>query len=53
MAPLLQGRSGDARRFAEFLPDAQSVVERGHSPVAGLLILSISLVVGGLVAWPR
>ena len=44
-------RSDDARRFAEFLPDAQGVVERGHSPVAGLLILSISLVVGGLVAW--
>jgi membrane fusion protein, adhesin transport system len=51
MPPFLQGRSGHARRFAEFLPDAQGVVERGHSPVAGLLILSISLVVGGLVAW--
>jgi len=48
--PLRQG-AGDARRFAEFLPDAQGVVERGHSPVAGLLILSISIIVGGLVAW--
>jgi membrane fusion protein, adhesin transport system len=42
---------GDARRFAEFLPDAQGVVERGHSPVAGLLILSIALAVAGLIAW--
>jgi membrane fusion protein, adhesin transport system len=43
--------SGDTRRFAEFLPDAQGVVERGHSPVAGLLILSISVAVAGLIAW--
>jgi membrane fusion protein, adhesin transport system len=51
MAWRLRHVRGDARRFAEFLPDAQGVVERGHSPVAGLLILSISLAVGGLIAW--
>ena len=42
---------GGAPRFAEFLPDAEGVVERGHSPVAVLLILSISVVVAGMLAW--
>ncbi len=40
-----------AHRFAEFLPDAEGVVERTHSPVAGLLILSIAIVFGGLLGW--
>ena len=31
-----------AHRFAEFLPDAEGVIERGHSPVAGLLVLTIA-----------
>lgn len=38
-------------RFAEFLPDAKGVVERGHSPVAGLLILIIAGVFGSLLGW--
>ncbi len=40
-----------AHRFAEFLPDAEGVVERGHSPVAGLLILVIAAAFGGLLGW--
>ena len=40
-----------ARPFGEFLPDAEGVVERGHSPVAGVLILSITAVFAGLLAW--
>jgi HlyD family type I secretion membrane fusion protein len=42
---------GGAQRFAEFLPDAEGVVERGHSPVAVLLILSVSGVFAGMLAW--
>jgi adhesin transport system membrane fusion protein len=38
-------------RFAEFLPDAEGVVERQHSPVAGLLIVTVALVFGGLLTW--
>ena len=38
----LRERLTGARRFGEFLPDAEGVVERGHSPIAGLLILAIS-----------
>jgi adhesin transport system membrane fusion protein len=47
----LRGGPGGAQRFAEFLPDAEGVVERGHSPVAGLLILTIAAVFGGLLGW--
>jgi HlyD family type I secretion membrane fusion protein len=42
---------GGGQRFAEFLPDAEGVVERAHSPVAVLLILSVSGVFAGLLAW--
>ena len=47
----LRGGLGGAHRFAEFLPDAEGVVERGHSPVAGLLILTIAAAFGGLLGW--
>jgi membrane fusion protein, adhesin transport system len=50
LRPLRERLTG-ARRFGEFLPDAEGVVERGHSPAAGLLILSISGVFGGMLAW--
>lgn len=40
-----------ARAYAEFLPDADAVIERGHSPLAAALIVLIALAVGGLVAW--
>jgi len=43
-------RSG-RERFADFLPDAEGVVESGHSPLAGVLILTIAAVFGGLLAW--
>jgi membrane fusion protein, adhesin transport system len=41
----------DGHRYAEFLPDAEGLVERRHSPAAGLLILALATVFGGLVAW--
>jgi HlyD family type I secretion membrane fusion protein len=41
----------DSHRYAEFLPDAEGLVERRHSPAAGLLILALAAVFGGLVAW--
>jgi adhesin transport system membrane fusion protein len=50
LARLKDAFSG-AHRYAEFLPDAEGVVERGHSPAAGLLILTIAAVFGGLLAW--
>jgi HlyD family type I secretion membrane fusion protein len=40
-----------SHRYAEFLPDAEGLVERRHSPAAGLLILVVAGVFGGLVAW--
>jgi HlyD family type I secretion membrane fusion protein len=40
-----------SHRYAEFLPDAEGQVERRHSPAAGLLILVVAGVFGGLVAW--
>jgi multidrug efflux pump subunit AcrA (membrane-fusion protein) len=43
-------RSTDSR-YAEFLPDAEGLVERRHSPVAGLLILAVATVFGGLIGW--
>ncbi len=42
---------GGDRRFAEFLPDAEGVVERIHSPLAGVLILTIAIVFGGMLGW--
>jgi len=47
----LRERLSGTRRFGEFLPDAEGVVERAHSPAAGLLILTISGVFGGMLAW--
>jgi len=47
----LRGSLSGAHRLAEFLPDAEGVVERRHSPVAGLLILTIAAVFGGLLGW--
>jgi adhesin transport system membrane fusion protein len=47
----LRGGLRGAHRFAEFLPDAEGVVEHGHSPVAGLLIVTIAAVFGGLLGW--
>jgi adhesin transport system membrane fusion protein len=47
----LRERLAGTHRFGEFLPDAEGVVERGHSPAAGLLILTISGVFGGMLAW--
>jgi membrane fusion protein, adhesin transport system len=38
-------------RLAEFLPDAEGVIERRHSPVAGLLIVVVALTFCGMVAW--
>jgi HlyD family type I secretion membrane fusion protein len=44
-------RFAEGHRLAEFLPDAEGVVERRHSPVAGLLIVVVALVFGGVLAW--
>jgi HlyD family type I secretion membrane fusion protein len=44
-------RFAEGHRLAEFLPDAEGVVERRHSPVAGLLIVVVALVFGGALAW--
>jgi HlyD family type I secretion membrane fusion protein len=41
----------DGHPYAEFLPDAEGLVERRHSPAAGLLILALAAVFGGLIAW--
>ena len=35
-------RFTDGHRLAEFLPDAEGVIERRHSPVAGLLIVVVA-----------
>jgi membrane fusion protein, adhesin transport system len=51
MLQQLRNHLTGARPFGEFLPDAEGVVERGHSPVAGFLILSIAAVFTGLLAW--
>jgi adhesin transport system membrane fusion protein len=44
-------RFADSHRLAEFLPDAEGVIERRHSPVAGLLIVVVALVFAALLAW--
>ena len=41
----------DGHRYTEFLPDAEGLVERRHSPAAGLLILALAALFGGLIAW--
>jgi len=41
----------ESHRYAEFLPDAEGLVERRHSPVAGLLILAVATVFAGLIGW--
>jgi multidrug efflux pump subunit AcrA (membrane-fusion protein) len=43
-------RFTDGHRLAEFLPDAEGVIERRHSPVAGLLILVVAVVFAGVLA---
>ncbi len=42
---------GGDRRFAEFLPDAEGMIERVHSPLAGVLILTVATAFGGMLAW--
>jgi adhesin transport system membrane fusion protein len=37
--------------FVEFMPDADALMERGHSPLAGVLILSLAAMFGGLLTW--
>lgn len=44
-------RFSGSHRLAEFMPDAEGVIERRHSPVAGLLIVVIALAFGGIFAW--
>jgi HlyD family type I secretion membrane fusion protein len=44
-------RFTDGHRLAEFLPDAEGVIERRHSPVAGLLIVVVALIFGSLLVW--
>ncbi len=39
------------RRFAEFLPDVEGVIEHGHSPVAGMLIILVAATFGGILTW--
>jgi membrane fusion protein, adhesin transport system len=51
ISKLRAGLGGSAHRFAEFLPDAEGMVERRHSPVAGLLILTVAAIFGGLLGW--
>ena len=48
---MLWERFAGSHRLAEFLPDAEGVIERRHSPVAGLLIVAVALTFGGIVAW--
>jgi adhesin transport system membrane fusion protein len=40
-----------ATSFADFMPDAEGLAERHHSPLAGLLIMTITLVFGGFLTW--
>jgi adhesin transport system membrane fusion protein len=51
LGKLRGGPGGSAHRFAEFLPDAEGMVERRHSPVAGLLILTVAAIFGSLLGW--
>jgi membrane fusion protein, adhesin transport system len=38
-------------RYAEFLPDAEGLIERNHSPAAGLLILAVAAIFAALLGW--
>jgi hypothetical protein len=40
-----------AYRYADFLPDAQGVANRRHSPVAGVLILAVAAAFGSMIGW--
>ena len=51
MSLRLRDTLGDSHRFSEFLPDSESLAERAHSPLAGMLILSIASAFGGMLAW--
>ncbi|MGH6898731.1 MAG: HlyD family type I secretion periplasmic adaptor subunit [Geminicoccaceae bacterium] len=48
---MLWERFAPSHRLAEFLPDAEGVIEGRHSPVAGVLIVVVALTFCGLVAW--
>jgi adhesin transport system membrane fusion protein len=51
MMGALWERFSGSHRLAEFLPDAEGVIERRHSPVAGLLIVAVALTFCGMLAW--
>jgi membrane fusion protein, adhesin transport system len=40
-----------SHRYADFLPDAQGVADRRHSPVAGALILVVAAAFGSMLGW--
>lgn len=39
------------RRLADFSPDADGMIEPAHSPLAGLLIMVIAVVLAAVLAW--
>jgi adhesin transport system membrane fusion protein len=49
--PVAQRRPVPPARYAEFLPGAEALAERRHSPAAKWLALTISALVVALVAW--
>jgi membrane fusion protein, adhesin transport system len=51
MPAALWERLTESHRLAEFLPDAEGVIERRHSPVAGLLIVVVALIFVGVLVW--
>ncbi|HEX5078255.1 MAG TPA: biotin/lipoyl-binding protein, partial [Geminicoccaceae bacterium] len=48
---MLRRPFADGQRYVDFLPDAEGLIERRHSPAAGLLILAVAALFAGLVAW--
>ncbi|HEX2886136.1 HlyD family efflux transporter periplasmic adaptor subunit [Vineibacter terrae] len=49
---LAEGRlPGAGARFADFLPDAEAIAERRHSPYATWLIYTLALLVAAAVGW--
>ena len=48
---MLRRPFADGQSYVDFLPDAEGLIERRHSPAAGLLILAVAAVFAGLVAW--
>ena len=42
---------GGAHRYADFLPDAQGVANRRHSPVVGVLILAVAAAFASMLGW--